>query len=583
MPTSDGLTEQTAEVQDALRQVLQESGAAGTGPLTLPPPADITSTQQRSEARTDDPDSYSNTLNVDLYRDADGKVWTQPGPGHEEADIKMRVRKWHGQWHVATERRRMTRRRKRGAHLLIESETDAMATSGAPVTELGSVERFEQFSPQSAKEAIRQTMAKLQTKGAVYVYDPNAPVPQHTAGLLPNGLLAAAALAGLGALAAFAGIGPFAAAATPVAATTAPATIAPSVATPTPFVKLNGSGTIGFALPARYGSGVNITGYNCQNTFLTPVTPPGTSPGPEQPAMGIDGLLNGHSFRALFSATNTLVIFENVSFTPAMSGGPASTYVQGQHVAGTVAIQTGPDVGTSFQSSGTVTIDLTCTGGGAPAGVVQASTAVSVAPVSSAVAAAPAQSGPSPWGPGLAVLAVASAASALAMKTRAGSAAPRGVTVAPADRSTTAKAPPDCSALERELQRLQGQFAYDRGWLEHDTQGQGLGEDGANDTRWNEAVSERRRMVADDRINIARVEEALARCRAGASADVVPALREDRGGLDQGALGALGEEIRDTMSADEKRASEQPSGFDPTPPPPPTPDDDEPKRRPEIG
>jgi hypothetical protein len=62
---------------------------------------------------------------------------------------------------------------------------------------------------------------------------------------------------------------------------------------------------------------VVITDYLCMNTFITVNN--GTT---EQPAMGIRGTLNGHTFQALFSATTTSVIFENVSQTPAMSGGP---------------------------------------------------------------------------------------------------------------------------------------------------------------------------------------------------------------------------------------------------------------------
>ncbi len=193
------------------------------------------------------------------------------------------------------------------------------------------------------------------------------------------GLFAVAALSALSAVAAFAQVGPFAVTTTPVAGSAALTSTSPGVVAATPFVRLTGSGTISFGLPDRYGTGMTITDYLCQNTFLTPSNPNGASSGPDEPAMGVRGQLNGHTYQALFSATRTSVIFENISLTPAMSGGAAATYVQGQHVAGTVAIQTGPDtVGTARQGSGTVTVDLTCAGGAA---------AVSAAPAGSAAAA----------------------------------------------------------------------------------------------------------------------------------------------------------------------------------------------------
>jgi hypothetical protein len=114
---------------------------------------------------------------------------------------------------------------------------------------------------------------------------------------------------------------------------------------------LSGRGSVSFVLPPAYQSNgpVVITDYICMNGFLPPL-----SGGAEEPAMGMRGTLSGHTFQALFSAKSTNVIFENVSRTPAMSGGPPPTFELGKRAAGTVSIQT------PGGAPGTVTLDLTC-------------------------------------------------------------------------------------------------------------------------------------------------------------------------------------------------------------------------------
>ena len=131
MPAQDDVVAQIPELQDALRHAVQESGGAGTGPVNLPPPADFTSEQARSQSPAD-PFTYSNTVHVDLYRDAEGKIWTQPGPGHEKSDLEMKIRKANGTWQVVTEVSHVVRRVRRKGRIHETIQTDAISTSGAP-------------------------------------------------------------------------------------------------------------------------------------------------------------------------------------------------------------------------------------------------------------------------------------------------------------------------------------------------------------------------------------------------------------------------------------------------------------------
>ena len=555
MAAQDDLLAHTPEIQDALRHSLQESGAAGTGPVALPPPADFTSEQSHGPASAD-PLSYSNTLTVQLYRDAEGKVWTQPGPGHDSSDLEMRIRKVKGTWHVVTEVSHVVSTVKSKGHTYTTIRTDAISTSGAPTDyELPSDQghawnetdragrpvtpsavrnsmRFEDFSPLDAKTAMRQAITKLQQKGAIYA--PTVPGPSGNAS---NALFAAAAIAALAAAAALAGIGPFAtqAAAAPPAASAAPTAVPSAAKTVAAPVKLTGSGSIAFALPARYGTSPTVTDYLCQNTFL----PPPSGATAEEPAMGMRGLLNGRTYTAFFSATRTQVIFENVSATPAMFGPAPSTFILGQRAAGTIAIQTGPQ--TNPAQSGTVTVDLTCAGGAAvPAPSV---TAVSVTAVSAPVivSTTPAPlNGPSPWGPALAALAVVLAGAGAATKKGIG---PLAGAAAGLSDSSERKAPPSCDLLlaaREELRAIADRHSGKPGgdeWLD------------------------------DRRLDLQRIEEALARCQTGHGPDVVP-MRRGRSstpGLDR--LG-VALHMRDDKG-----------GFQPTPPPSDG-DDDADERKP---
>ena len=532
MSAQDTLTLQVPMLQDALGHALQESGAAGTGPVNQPPPADIQSAQARSQS-TADPFSYSNTLHVQLYRDADGKVWTQPGPGHDVPNLEMRIRKANGQWQIVTEVTHVSRVVKRKGHVYTTVESDALTTSGAPAdyalpsdqghgfgetdargeavvpTEVRNKERFEHFTPADPKTAMRQALTRLQQKGVIYVYDPDATSRSGTGGLRSKGLLAVAAAAAILALAAFAGLGPFGspvrAAAAPAAPSTAPAPVA---AAP---VKLVGGGTISFALPPRYGTGLSITDYYCQNTTLS-------NGATEEPAMGIHGLLAGHTYSAFFSATRTNVIFENVSATPAMFGGAAATYVQGQRVAGTIAVQTGPDTaGTSRQGAGTVTVDLVCSGGPAPVG---AAPAASAAPLGTTVAPAT-SSGPSLWGPTLAVVAVAAAAAAFA--TRA-----RGTATAVSVVSPERKSAPDCAKLTAavtELEHRVGRYQAraDEAWVLAQAASRGPLIAGGMVSTPEELESVRLNIALGHlKDKLFDVRMALDRCQAGAGPDTVP-------------------------------------------------------------
>ncbi|MEP7003831.1 MAG: hypothetical protein ABI888_04760 [Chloroflexota bacterium] len=602
MAAQDDLLAHTPEIQDALRHSLQESGAAGTGPVQLPPPADFTSEQSHSPASTD-PLSYSNTLKVQLYRDAEGKVWTQPGPGHESSDLEMRIRKVNGKWHVVTEVSHVAWTVKRKGHTYTTIRTDAISTSGAPTdyqlpsdqghgwdetdragravtpSEVRNRERFEDFSPTDAKTAMRQAITKLQQKGAIYA--PTVPGPSGNAS---NALFAAAAIAALAAAAAFAGIGPFAtqAAAAPVPAPTA--TAVPSAAkTLVAPVKLTGSGSIAFALPARYGTGSTITDYLCQNTFLPPVT----SGAAEEPAMGVRGLLNGETYTALFTATRTSVIFQNVSRTPALFGPAPSTFILGQRAAGTVAVQTSPQ--TNPSSAGTLTIDLACLGG---AVATPTTAGVAVAPIISvsAASAPTAPAGPSPWGPGLAALAAAAAGAGFATKARIGPQA----TVGKASALTRqdSPAPPSCQHLVTAETRL----------VEAVARRKELGFDllvGEDRRPGSEVQAEIRQLVGVE-VDLDRVREALRRCRAGEGPDVVPALRSRFTPVAELAtLGkALAEEDwaekgfepimpRDAAydiyhDGDNRAPDSDDDGFDPVPPPSTQAGDDEPKGREKI-
>ena len=434
---ADTNTIQTPEIQDALRNVLRESGAAGTGPLNLPPPADITSEQARSTS-TEDPYDYSNNLTAQLYRDADGKIWTQPGPGHDEPNLSIRIRKGNGQWHVVAAMRKRTRRVKRKGRVVYEEfEQGPMGISGAPVTELGSPDRAEQFSPRDVKTAIRQTIAELQKKGAIWApNEPESPVN------VSNGLFAGAALAALAAAAALAGLGPFAAPANAVGGAAPVATVAPTVAVVQTFVLPTvpvGSGTISFALPPRYGTNPTITSYGCRNATLAPDSTPGVPPpsglGPDEPAIGIQGIVYGgfqggrtavptQTFFAFFTATRTFIGFQDSQFMPPLRGGPLGLFEKDKHVAGTATVSGSGAAGqSSAQLSGTVTADITCTSGPTAAPAV-----APVAPVAQVkITDAPSSpSGNSPWPLGLAVLAIAAAAGGLATRSRGASATTAG-------------------------------------------------------------------------------------------------------------------------------------------------------------
>ncbi len=217
--------------------------------MQLPPPAEITSEQVRSTS-TDDAETYENTLRIPLYRDASGKVWTQPGPGHENANVDLKVNRLKGVWRVFADVKRT--RRWRGREVIVARERAGRNTarSGGPTDyEIASnskdenIERAEHFSPKDVKEALRQAVADLQAKGAIH--DPNAaPTPARST-LLSNGLLTAAASAAVLSVAAFAGAGPFAQAGTNVAAPASSIAVSAVVTTAAASVAVGACGANG--------------------------------------------------------------------------------------------------------------------------------------------------------------------------------------------------------------------------------------------------------------------------------------------------------------------------------------------------
>ena len=215
-------------MQGALQHALLETGVAGTGPLDLPPPASISDTHSLSEV-PGDAGTYSNTLTAQLYRDADGKVWTQPGPGHDTPNLQLTLREQNGEYKAVMELTKIIGVVRRGTRVrttirtedigssgarssaTIESDQghgwDEVGPDGAPIrsSTVRNEERFHQFSPHDIRTAIRQAIWVMQSHKSLYAFEQPDPAVgagadlTTTAGLtVAGGVLATAVLVAAG-------------------------------------------------------------------------------------------------------------------------------------------------------------------------------------------------------------------------------------------------------------------------------------------------------------------------------------------------------------------------------------------------